>query len=131
MRITKRIVGTVTVSVLLIAGVQLALAASASKLNQGARKALQELYKKNDGAKILGKEALGILVFPGIYKAGFIVGGSGGDGVLYKHDKAVAYYRSVAASYGLQAGVQKFGYVLFFMNENALTYLDKSEGWEI
>ena len=27
--------------------------------------------------------------------------------------------------------MQKFGYALFFMNDNALAYLDKSEGWEI
>jgi lipid-binding SYLF domain-containing protein len=41
------------------------------------------------------------------------------------------YYSSVAASYGLQAGLQVFGYALFFMNDAALAYLDKSEGWEI
>jgi hypothetical protein len=27
-------------------------------------------------------------------------------------------------SYGLQAGVQTFGYALFFMNDRALAYLD-------
>ena len=43
----------------------------------------------------------------------------------------VAYYNSVAASYGLQAGAQKFGYALFFMNDDALAYLDKSEGFEL
>jgi lipid-binding SYLF domain-containing protein len=37
----------------------------------------------------------------------------------------------VAASYGLQAGVQAFGYALFLMNDKALEYLDKSDGWEI
>ena len=37
----------------------------------------------------------------------------------------------MAASYGLQVGVQKFGYALFLMNDKALTYLDKSDGWEI
>jgi lipid-binding SYLF domain-containing protein len=37
----------------------------------------------------------------------------------------------VAASYGLQAGVQTFGYVMFFMNEKSLEYLNESEGWEV
>jgi lipid-binding SYLF domain-containing protein len=37
----------------------------------------------------------------------------------------------VAGSYGLQAGVQKFGYALFLMNDKALAYLDNSDGWEI
>ena len=45
--------------------------------------------------------------------------------------KTVSYYRSVAASYGLQAGVQSFGYVLMFMDDESLAYLDKSDGWEI
>ena len=43
-------------------------------------------------------------------------------------DEAVAYYSSAAASYGSQAGIQKFGYVLFLMNEGALKYLDNSGG---
>ena len=45
--------------------------------------------------------------------------------------RTVGYYNSLAASYGLQAGVQSFGYALFFMNKEALAYLDRSEGWEI
>jgi lipid-binding SYLF domain-containing protein len=43
----------------------------------------------------------------------------------------VGYYRSVAASCGLQIGVQKFGYAMFFMSDQALEYLDKSDGWEL
>jgi lipid-binding SYLF domain-containing protein len=37
----------------------------------------------------------------------------------------------VAASYGLQAGVQKFGYALFFMNNAAFQQLDKTGGFEV
>ncbi|MEE9222879.1 MAG: YSC84-related protein, partial [Nitrosomonadaceae bacterium] len=36
-----------------------------------------------------------------------------------------------AASYGFQAGLQGFGYVLFFMDTDSLSYLDKSAGWEL
>ncbi len=45
-----------------------------------------------------------MLVFPNIVKAGFMFGGQIGEGVLLKGGKPVAYYNSVAASYGLQAG---------------------------
>ena len=45
--------------------------------------------------------------------------------------KTVGYYNTVAASYGLQAGAQKFGYAMFFMDTASLEYLNKSEGWEI
>jgi len=109
----------------------LAKAASAAEIERDAKKALEDLYAKSPSAKTLGEKAIGILVFPGIVKGGFIVGGQYGEGALIKDGTTVAYYNSVAASYGLQAGLQKFGYALFFMTEPALKWLDKSDGWEI
>ena len=47
------------------------------------------------------------------------------------NDKTVGYYKTVAASYGLQIGVQSFGYALFFMTDSSLEYLEESDGWEI
>ncbi|MFG6159189.1 YSC84-related protein [Halomonas sp. 1390] len=41
------------------------------------------------------------------------------------------YCNAAAASYGLQAGVQSFGYAMFFMTDSALQYLKKSSGWEV
>ena len=108
-----------------------AMAASAAELNRDAAAALQALYEGTPGAKEIGAKAKGILVFPSIIKAGFIVGGQYGEGALRKRDKTVGYYNTVAASYGLQAGAQSFGYALFFMTDSALKYLDKSDGWEI
>ncbi len=108
-----------------------ALAASASEINGKVSAALTSLYKSAPGSYTLAKEAKGILVFPDIVKAGFIIGGQYGDGALRKNGRTVAYYRSLAASYGLQAGVQSFGYVLFFMDNESLNYLDQSKGWEI
>ena len=109
----------------------LVMAASAAELNRDAAAALQALYEGTPAAKELGAKAKGILVFPSILKAGFIVGGQYGEGALRKGGKTVAYYNTVAASYGLQAGAQSFGYALFFMTDSALKYLDKSDGWEI
>jgi len=106
-------------------------AASAAEINREANAALRTLYAGTPAAKELGAKAKGILVFPSIVKAGFIVGGQYGEGVLLKGGKTVAYYNTVAASYGLQIGAQKFGYALFFMSESAMNYLDKSDGWEI
>ena len=109
----------------------LALAADRAELERDAAKALRVLYAKNQAAKLLGPKAKGILVFPRIWKAGFMIGGQTGNGVLTKNGKVAGYYNSLAASYGLQAGVQAFGYALFFMNDGALAYLNKSDGWEI
>jgi lipid-binding SYLF domain-containing protein len=60
-----------------------------------------------------------------------LVGAAFGDGALLENGKTAGYYRTLEASYGLQIGAQSFGYVLFFMQDSALEYLDKSEGWEI
>ncbi|MBI3798308.1 MAG: lipid-binding SYLF domain-containing protein, partial [Deltaproteobacteria bacterium] len=92
---------------------------------------LRTLYANTPGAKDLAMNAKGILVFPNIVKGGFIIAGQYGDGALRKKGKTVGYYRSIAASYGLQAGVQSFGYVLLFMDDESLAYLEKSDGWEI
>ena len=64
-------------------------------------------------------------------KGGFIVAGQYGDGALRERGRTVGYYRSVAASVGFQAGAQAFGYVRFFMDNDSLRYLDKSDGWEL
>lgn len=109
----------------------LSLAASAKAIDRDARASLDKLYKNTPGAKALGDKAVGVLVFPSIVKGGFIIAGQFGDGVLRRGDKPVAYYRSLAASYGFQAGAQAFGYVLFFMDEDSLRYLDNSAGFEL
>jgi lipid-binding SYLF domain-containing protein len=108
-----------------------AVAATREELHRDASGALKNLYENNTSARLLGEKAVAVLVFPDIVKAGFMFGGQIGDGVLLKRGKPAGYYNSVAASYGLQAGLQVFGYALFFMNENALAYLDASGGFEL
>ena len=108
-----------------------ALAASASQINRDASAALSSLYAKTPAAKKLAGEAKGILVFPAVYKAGFMVGAQTGNGVLRKGGKSAGYYNITAGSYGFQAGAQKFSYALFFMTDDALAYLGKSGGFEV
>lgn len=108
-----------------------AWAATAREIDAEATRALNMLYKTTPGTKALADRAKGVLIFPSIVKAGFLVGGQFGDGALRKKGRTVAYYRSLAASYGFQAGAQSFGYVLFFMDDDSLRYLDQSDGWEL
>ena len=118
-------------SAAIMMGSQPVSAATAAEVDSDVDSALQKLYDRTPAAKELSKVAKGILVFPGIVKGGLIIGGQYGEGALRKEGKTAGYYNTVAASYGLQAGVQKFGYALFFITGNALDYLKKSEGWEI
>jgi hypothetical protein len=106
-------------------------AATASDLDKDASHALQTLYKTNALAKDLSTKAKAVLVFPNIVKAGLVFGGSYGEGVLLKADKALDYYNSVTGSWGLQAGAQSYGYAVFLMKDTAVKYLQDSKGWEI
>lgn len=106
-------------------------AASAAELEQSARTALRDLYSSNPEAKIVANKARAVLVFPRIVKAGFMVAAQRGDGALLVNGRVAGYYNTVSASYGFQAGVQKFGYAMFFMNDASLNYLRKSRGWEV
>jgi lipid-binding SYLF domain-containing protein len=100
-------------------------------LDPDARAALAKLYQIQPRAKELGAQAKGILVFPSVGKAGFLVGVHYGEGVLFQGDQIIGYYNVAGASYGLQVGAQVFAYAMFFMTDSALEYLSKSEGFEV
>ncbi len=106
-------------------------AATAADINRDVKNALEKLYAKSSSAKVMGEKATGILVFPSIVKGGFILGGKFGEGALLKGGKTAGYYNAIQISYGLQAGLQTYGYALFFMTDKAMAWLDKSDGWEI
>jgi lipid-binding SYLF domain-containing protein len=106
-------------------------AATAEDLNRDADQALQILYRTNPVAQSIGKQARAVLVFPNIVKAGLVFGGAYGEGALMRGGRPVDYYNSFSGSWGLQAGVQSYGYVLFLMNDKAVDYLNKTQGWEI
>ncbi len=107
------------------------LAASAAEINRDAEAAVARLVAAVPSARELAQKAKAVLVFPNIVKAGFMFGAQYGDGALRRQGKTVGYYNTVAASYGLQAGVQSFGYALLFMNDAALAQLDKTGGFEL
>ena len=106
-------------------------AASAAQLNADGQAALNRLYSQSDRARRYARDARAILVFPKIVKAGFMIGAQGGEGVLFVGGQPAGYYKIGAASFGFQAGGQSFSYALFLMNDKALTYLRKSDGWAI
>jgi lipid-binding SYLF domain-containing protein len=108
-----------------------AAAATAQDLDKDSNQALQTLYKTNPLAVQLSHSAKAILIFPNIVKAGLIFGGSYGEGELISRGTVDGYYNSVGGSWGLQAGAQSYGYVVFLMTDKAVKYIHESHGWEI
>jgi len=103
----------------------------AAEIASESQAALKQLYAAAPLAKELGPKAHAILVFPEVTKAGLGIGGQYGEGALLKGGKAVAYYKTTGASFGLQAGGQKYGYAMIFMNAKALEQLDNKNGFEV
>ena len=70
-------------------------------------------------------DAVGVLIIPSFYKAGFIIGGAFGDGVLLgrmpdKNFSDPAFYRMTAGSLGLQIGMQSSAIVFAILTEKGM-----------
>lgn len=107
--------------------------AEATKEAQKAADVFTEIMNVPDKAipqKLLDK-AEAVAVFPGVIKAGFIVGGRAGEGVISRRVKggwsAPAFFNLAGGSIGLQIGASKTDFVLLFMNEDALNGLLKDK----
>ena len=132
LRSIRFLIPTLAVVATLFAGTSVRAADPAVGVEADAQAALAKLYSDSADAKALADQAVAILVFPNIVKAGFMVGAQYGAGVLLDNKGAVlGHYNSLAGSYGFQAGVQAYGYALFLMNQKAIDYLNRSDGWEI
>ena len=105
---------------------------SQATLRKEARASLELLYATSPEANDIRQRSIAMLVFPGILKAGLIVGGSGGNGVLFSPDgNVLGYYNATSLSFGFQAGAQDYAEALFLTTPEALDYLDSSAGWSV
>ena len=106
------------------------LAASAAEINIGVAETLNRFKQEISGGEEFLKQAKGVLVFPSIIKAGFVIGGEYGEGALKVNDAIVDYYSTAAASFGFQLGAQSKSVVLIFMTNDALKGFQASKGWK-
>lgn len=120
-----------TAAILPIAAAHTAQAATTDDLNRDSDHALQMLYRTNAGAAQIGRMAKAILIFPNIVKAGLVFGGAFGEGELKQGSQIDGYFNSFTGSWGLQIGAQSYGYAVFLMSDKAISYIHRSEGWEI
>ncbi|HEV3104828.1 MAG TPA: YSC84-related protein [Trinickia sp.] len=90
---------------------------------------LSRLYAQVPGSRELVGKARGVLVFPKVIQAGLVVGGQYGEGSLRVNGETVAYYNTVSASLGLQAGAQSKAVIFLFMTEDALSSFRSRDGW--
>jgi lipid-binding SYLF domain-containing protein len=109
-------------------------ATNASKresINASVDGTISRLYTTVPGSRELVGKARGVLVFPSVVQAGFIVGGQYGEGALRVGGSTAGYYSTVSASVGLQAGAQSKAIMFLFMTQDALDKFRNSEGWSV
>ncbi|MBN4664777.1 hypothetical protein HUS70_06255 [Pandoraea nosoerga] len=91
--------------------------------------ALEKMYASVKGSRELVNRARGVLVFPSVLQAGFVVGGEYGEGALRVGGATKGYYNTVTASFGLQIGAQSKAVIFLFMTQDALDKFQRTDGW--
>ena len=110
--------------------VQNSSAATPAEVDSNVGFALKRLHSQVKGSDEVTKKAAGVLVFPGVVKAGFIIAGEGGQGALLIGGKIVAHYDIMSGSIGLQAGAEKKDIIMAFMDAASLKKFRDSNGWK-
>lgn len=106
-------------------------ATEASELADKAGATLRSFASDKDFATVgpALARAKGVLIYPQVLKAGFILGGSGGSGVLMVRDEKTgkwfgpAFYTMGSASLGLQAGASSAEVLMVINSQKALDSL--------
>jgi SH3 domain-containing YSC84-like protein 1 len=130
MHITKRVAASMTVTALLIATAAFAAdsKSDAKRLNRAAA-VLTDLRNAPDNGipDRIWSKAECVVVIPSLKKAGFIVGGESGSGVMScrqgNHWGAPVFMELTKGSVGLQAGVSSTELVLLVMNRSGIEKL--------
>jgi len=128
----KNSIALLAAAVLMVsAAAGVAFAKTAGETDASVNASLDRFYKQVKGGKELAGKAKGVLVLPGVVKAGLIVGGEYGEGALRVGGKTVSYYNLAAGSVGFQIGGEAKDIIMMFMTDAALKQFQASKGWEV
>ena len=110
---TKRLTFAATVVLTLVAGARVAFAGD-EDLIRDARQTVANFRRTDPGLDEFLRRSAGYVVFPGIGKGGYVVGGAHGTGVLFEGGNPVGKVKLNQVSVGAQIGGQEFAEVIFF-----------------
>lgn len=103
--------------------------AQQESLHNEVQASLNRLYRASPQAQSMVKNAKGVLVFPKVYGASFMVGAEHGKGELLINDKTSGYYSINEASLGFQIGAQSRAVIYLFMTQESLNNFRSSHNW--
>ena len=106
-------------------------AASGPELDASVRATLNQFFHEVPSSRELANQAVAILVFPTIVKAGFGIGGEYGEGALHVRGRTAGYFNIISGSIGFQLGAQARSVIIMFMTESALAGFQRTHGWKV
>ena len=112
---------------LVVLGARVSLAASDQELIKDAEATVATFKKTDPKIEKFFSSAAGYAAFPTIGKGGLVVGGAGGDGVLFVGGKPIGRTGMGQATVGLQAGGQSFSEIIFFETPASLSSFQKGD----
>lgn len=98
-------------------------------IDAGVDLTLDRLYDDATGSRELVSKAKGVLIFPSVIDAGFVLGGQYGEGSLRVNGHTVGYYSTATGSVGWQIGAQSRAIIFLFMTDEALRRFRSTDGW--
>ena len=78
-----------------------------------------QIFKESNVSNNFFNNSYGYAVFPSIGKGGFILGGSYGNGKVYRGGEVTGRVTVIEGSIGFQAGGKKFSEIIFFEDKRA------------
>jgi lipid-binding SYLF domain-containing protein len=106
-------------------------AASGPEIEASVRATLGQFFREVWSSRELANQAVAILVFPTVVKAGFGIGGEYGEGALHIRGRTAGYYNIISGSIGFQFGAQARSVIIMFMTESALAGFQRTDGWKV
>jgi lipid-binding SYLF domain-containing protein len=106
-------------------------AARRAAIETGVDDALATLFREIEGSRELVSQARGVLVFPDVLEAGFMIAAARGSGALRVGGATKSYHATTSGSFGLQAGAQSTAVFMLFMTDEALSRFQNSSGWTV
>jgi len=100
-------------------------------IDAGVDDALASLIREVPGAEAMVEGASGVLVFPDILEAGFMIAAARGSGALRVDGATRSYHAKTRGSFGIQAGARSTAMFLLFMTDEALARFENSAGWTV
>ncbi|MGI9547865.1 MAG: YSC84-related protein [Flavobacteriaceae bacterium] len=89
------------------------------ELEQDCKQTLATMITDAPKLQTYKDQAYGYAVYPIITKAGLVIGGAAGEGMVFQKGHAIARSKLTQGSFGLQAGGQQYSEVIFFQHEEA------------